>query len=267
MTNINSFPQALTIAGSDAGGGAGLQADLKTMQMRQVFGTNVVVALTAQNTYGVQATLPVPPQMIDDQFASLAADFQIRACKTGMLGDATTVKTVANNLQKYDFGPYVLDPVMIAKGGAKLLTDDAIDVIKQTLLPLATLITPNLPEASRLTGLAITDAATTLTAARQLQALGAQNVLIKGGHHDDATAASDLVLLADGTFFWLTAPRTATKRTHGTGDTISSCIVAELAKGADLTTALWTAKSYVTATIQHPIQVGHGHGPLNHWAL
>lgn len=263
----NEFPQALSIAGSDSGGGAGMQADLKTIQMRQVFAATVLVAITAQNTLGVDDALTLPKQIIDAQFAALAADLKIRAVKTGMLADPATVKTVADNLKRYDFGPLVVDPVMVAKGGAKLLSDDAIATVKKELLPLATLVTPNLPEATALTGIAVTAPAQMEGVAKQIQALGAKNVMVKGGHLGAADAASDFVLLESGESFWLSSPRVATKRTHGTGDTLSACITAELAKGVDLATAIRTGKSYVTATIREPIQVGHGHGPLNHWAL
>lgn len=218
----NEFPQTLTIAGTDSGGGAGVMADLKTMQERQVFGTAVVVAVTAQNTLGVQDFMALPQKLIDEQFASLAADLKISACKTGMLADAAHVHGVVENLKRYDFGPLTVDPVMIAKGGAALLADDAVATVRDELVPLADVLTPD--------------------------------------------QASDFVLLADGRSFWLSAPRVDTVRTHGTGDTLSSCITAELAKGADFESAIRLAKDYVTAAIAHPIAVGHGHGPLNHWA-
>lgn len=262
----NDFPQALTIAGTDSGGGAGIAADFKTMQMRHVFATMVVVAVTAQNTLGVQDAFPMPPKMIDEQFASLAADLNIRACKTGMLADVPRVKAVVANLKKYDFGPLTVDPVMIAKGGAKLLSDDAITVVRDELLPLADLITPNLPEAEELTGMKIETEDEMVTAGKKLQSLGAKNVLVKGGHFHDADAANDFVLLESGESFWMTSPRIATHNTHGTGDTISACITAELAKGHTMEEAIRTGKAYVEATIRDGINVGHGHGPLNHWA-
>ncbi len=264
---VNEFPQALSIAGSDSGGGAGMQADLKTMQMRHIFAATVLVAITAQNTLGVQKSLTLPPEMITAQFASLDADLQIRACKTGMLGDVATVKTVVKNLQQYDFGFLTVDPVMIAKGGASLLTEEAIETVKNELLPLADLVTPNLPEAVKLTGRNIASQEDMLRAAEDLQRLGAKNVLIKGGHLDASQAATDLVLLEDGKTFWMSGPRFDTVRTHGTGDTISACITAELAKGVSLENALRIGKAYVTATIRDEIAVGHGHGPLNHWAV
>lgn len=263
---INEYPQTLTIAGSDCGGGAGMQVDLKTMQMRRVFGTSVIVAITAQNTLGVQKSYALTSEQIDEQFASIAADFKIKACKTGMLADVPTVKAVAKNLKKYNFGPYILDPVMIAKGGAKLLTDEAIEEVKRDLVPLATLITPNLPEAEKLTGMKIVTQADMKEAAQKLQALGAKNVLMKAGHFNDPKYATDYVLLADQSDFWMKSERIETKRTHGTGDTISSCIVSELAKGKSLSEAIKIGKKFVTAAIKNTIQVGHGHGPLNLWA-
>lgn len=261
----NEFPQTLTIAGTDSGGGAGAMADLKTMQERNVFGTAVIVAVTAQNTLGVQDFMALPQKLIDEQFASLAADFKIRACKTGMLADASHVHGVVENLKKVDFGPLTVDPVMIAKGGAALLADDAVETVRDELIPLADVLTPNLPEAERLTGMTITDEAAMEAAAVALQDLGAKNIVIKGGH-GESKVARDFVLLMDGRSFWLEAPRITTVRTHGTGDTLSSCITAELAKGQDFETAIRIAKKFVTAAIVHPIAVGNGHGPLNHWA-
>lgn len=263
---INDFPQALTIAGTDSGGGAGICADIKTMQMRHVFSTVIVVAVTAQNTLGVQDAYPLPAKMITEQFTSLANDFKIRACKTGMLADPLRVKAVVAGLKKYDFGPLTVDPVMIAKGGAQLLSDEAIKVVRDQLLPLATLVTPNLPEAEELTGMHIKTSAQMEAAAHLLQSSGTKNILIKGGHFSSSQEANDFVLLENGSSFWMTAKRIATHNTHGTGDTISACITAELAKGASMSNALRTGKAYVEATIKNSIEVGHGHGPLNHWA-
>ena len=204
--------------------------------------------------------------MIDEQCASVAADLKILACKTGMLADAEHVHAVVANLKKYDFGPLTVDPVMIAKGGAPLLADAAVATVRTELIPLATVVTPNLPEAEKLTGLKITDNADMMAAGHALQDLGARNVIIKGGHEANPQTANDFVLLADGSAFWLAAPRVDTVRTHGTGDTLSACITAELAKGQSMAAAIKTAKAYVAGTIQDTIQVGHGHGPLNHWA-
>lgn len=262
---VNSFPQALTLAGTDSGGGAGIMADLKTMQARHVFGTAVVVAVTAQNTLGVQQSLMISRDMIDAQCKSLAADFDIKACKTGMLGDAAHVHYVAEDLRKYDFGPLTVDPVMIAKGGAILLEDAAIAVVKKELLPLATVVTPNLLEAQRIVGYELHDKTDLSGAARDIQQMGAKNVIIKGGH-TSGDNVEDYFLFADGTDLWLSSPRIQTERTHGTGDTLSSCITAELAKGTPIKETVRLAKNYLQAAIENTIQVGHGHGPLNHWA-
>lgn len=262
---VNRTPQVVTIAGSDSGGGAGLQADLKTFQARHVFGMSIVVALTAQNTYGVQASLPIPGGFIDAQFQSLATDFNIRAAKTGMLADPEHVEAVVRNLQQVDFGPLIVDPVMVAKGGATLLASEAVVTIKEQLLPLADVVTPNLPEAEILVGKKIVTNADMVRAARTIQTLGVKHVIIKGGHRQNHKA-EDLILLADGTCYWLSAPRIATANTHGTGDTFSACIAAELAKGQPLKAAIMTAKAFLQGAISQGISVGHGHGPTNHWA-
>lgn len=258
--------QVLTIAGTDSGGGAGIQADLKTMQERQVFGTCVVVAVTAQNTLGVTDVAVMPRHIIDHQFAALAEDLDIKAAKTGMMANSAVVDAVVENYQKYDFGPLVVDPVMIAKGGAKLLSDEAIEAVRTRLLPLAYLITPNLPEAEKLAGMPIKNNADAKVAAARLQELGAQNVLIKGGHFSDSSESRDYVLFADGSELELASPRYENSNTHGTGDTISSVIVSEIAKGKSLKQALQIGKAFINAAISDGIQVGHGHGPLNHWA-
>jgi phosphomethylpyrimidine kinase len=260
------FTQALSIAGSDSGGGAGMQADLKTIQERHVFATTVLVAVTAQNTLGVDDFVALAPKIIDEQFAALANDLQIKACKTGMLADVIRVKTVVKNLKQYDFGPLTVDPVMIAKGGAPLLSEDAVTVVRDELLPLATVATPNLPEAEKLADMTIHNEADMIVAAKKLQKIGVKNVMVKGGHFVSDDQSSDFVLLEDGHSFWLSAPRVDTVRTHGTGDTLSACITAELAKGQTVEAAIRTGKRFVDATIRDGIIVGHGHGPLNHWA-
>ncbi|WP_283680212.1 bifunctional hydroxymethylpyrimidine kinase/phosphomethylpyrimidine kinase [Lentilactobacillus sp. Marseille-Q4993] len=264
---VNETVQALTIAGTDSGGGAGVMADIKTMQERHVFSAAVVVAVTAQNTLGVDDFMAMPKKMIDEQFKSVASDLKIRACKTGMLADVATVEAVVENLKKYDLGPVTVDPVMIAKGGARLLSEDAITTVKEQLLPLADILTPNLPETEELSGMKIESKDAMQEAAKKLQSLGVKNVLLKGGHNiGDDGKSSDYVLLENGDSFWVSAKRIDTNRTHGTGDTLSSCITAELAKGKDVATAIRIGKQYVQATIENGIQVGHGHGPLNHWA-
>ncbi|MGM0239782.1 MULTISPECIES: bifunctional hydroxymethylpyrimidine kinase/phosphomethylpyrimidine kinase [Enterococcus] len=261
----NSTPQVVTIAGSDSGGGAGIQADLKTFQARKTFGMSIIVALTAQNTYGVQDSMLIPSVFIEEQFQSLAADFKITAAKTGMLGDTERVLTVVKQLKKVDFGPLIVDPVMIAKGGHPLLTDEAVGTIIENLIPIATVVTPNLPEAEVMIGQKIVTNREIKQAARKIQKIGAQNVIIKGGHSQNSEAA-DYILLADGQSFWLTSPRIDTIRTHGTGDTFSACVAAELAKGTDLMEAIKIGKAFIHGAIEQQILVGHGHGPTNHWA-
>lgn len=262
---INQTPQAVTIAGSDSGGGAGIQADLKTFQARHVFGMSIITALTAQNTYGVSDAFEVPIDFITAQFEALTADFKIGAAKTGMLASAEIVQTVVQNYKNSDFGPLVVDPVMVAKGGSRLLNPSAIDAVKNDLLPIAEIVTPNIPEAEALVGYSIENEKTIIQAAYDLKALGANQVIIKGGH-GQGRLSSDFVLFSDGRELWYQTPRLATVRTHGTGDTFASCIVAELAKGESIEKAIQIAKAFIYAAIDQVISVGHGHGPTNHWA-
>lgn len=262
---MNTTPQVLTIAGSDSGGGAGMQADLKTFQARHAFGLSIIVALTAQNTLGVQSSLPVPLDFVDAQFSSIAADFKISAVKTGMLFNGAYVENVVNNLKKVDFGPLIVDPVMVAKGGHQLLDQDAINAIQNQLLSIATLVTPNIPEAEIIADMTIESEADMLAAGVKLQGYGAKNVIVKGGH-SKAAKARDLVLLENGEILWLSSPRVDTENTHGTGDTLSAAIAAELAKGSELKEAIIIAKRFIQGAITDGINVGHGHGPTNHWA-
>lgn len=262
---VNKTPQVLTIAGMDSSGGAGVSADLKTFAAQGVYGANVIVALTAQNTMGVQQVSMTSPSMIHAQLKSVVDDLKISAVKSGMLGDVPTVEAVAEFLQQADFGDYVLDPVMIAKGGAHLLSDEAVVAIKSSLIPLATLITPNMPEAEVLSGSNINNHEDVMQSASKIQQLGVENVLLKGGHAFGKNVY-DYILLADGSHFWLKSSRVDTIRTHGTGDTISAAITARLALGDDMKKAIIYAKAYVDATIREGIDVGHGHGPLNHQA-
>lgn len=268
MDKICSFPQALTIAGSDSGGGAGIQADLKTFQQRGVFGMTVITAITAQNTLGVSDIHAIPTSTITAQMAAIAEDFQPRAFKIGMLGTAEIITCVAEGLRQHDFGLCILDPVMIAKGGAPLLEQSATQALIDDLLPLADVLTPNIPEAEYLTGLKITDESTCRQVAEKLLQNGAKTVIIKGGHSENSVSndCTDWVFTADGKDFQLSAPRFDTVHTHGTGCTFSACITAELAKGKDMETAIRTAKAFITAAIAKPLGIGQGHGPTNHWA-
>lgn len=257
-------PQVLTIAGSDSGGGAGMQADIKTMQENHVFSTNVVVGLTAQNTLGVQKVQPTDVEMIDAQFDSLFADFTIQAAKTGALFDQVRVSAVVKNVKKYNIHPLVVDPVMVAKGGARLLDDQGIHAIINDLLPLADIVTPNLPEAQVMYNKQINNKDDVIDAANFIQQLGAKNVVIKGGHQS-GDLIEDFVLLEDGTSFIMESPKYDTIRKHGTGDTLSSAIVASLAKERSIEDAIIAGKTYIDKILQSEILVGHGHGPLNHW--
>ncbi|MDO4433481.1 MAG: bifunctional hydroxymethylpyrimidine kinase/phosphomethylpyrimidine kinase [Alysiella sp.] len=260
--------QVLTIAGSDSGGGAGIQADLKTFQMRGTFGMSVITAVTAQNTLGVCDIHTIPTHTIATQIQAIAEDFRPTAFKIGMLGTAEVIECVANALQNCSFGLLVLDPVMIAKGGAPLLHNDAVSALKQLILPMADVITPNLPETEVLTGIQVNNTNDAFQAALQLQKMGVKNVVIKGGHRENSQSAvcHDWVFLADGTQLTLSSPRFDTRHTHGTGCTFSACLAAELAKSENMANALQTAKSFIYQAISNPIGIGSGHGAVNHWA-
>ena len=265
---MSNIPQTLTIAGSDSGGGAGIQADLKTFQMQGVFGTSVITAVTAQNTLGVFDIHPIPLNTIQAQLEAVKNDFQIASAKIGMLGTADIIECVADFLKNRPFGTLVIDPVMIAKGGAPLLQQQAVSALIKHLLPLANVITPNIPEAEALTGIKISDTTSIQQTALDLQKQGAKNVIIKGGHslNSQSQQCQDWIFLQNGEHFVLESPRFNTPHTHGTGCTFSACLTAELAKGAPLKSAVKTAKDFITAAISHPLNIGHGHGPTNHWA-
>ena len=260
-------PTALTIAGSDSSGGAGIQADLKTFAAHQVYGASVIVALTAQNTQGVTAIHAVPAEFVAAQMDAVFADLDVAAVKIGMLATAELIEAVAVGLVRHGARNVVLDPVMVAASGAKLLRDDAIAAMRERLFPLAALITPNLPEAAALlsTTMARSDEAIDEQAAA-LQAQGAANVLIKGGH-GLGDVSSDLLLLSGGARQRFGAPRHPTRNTHGTGCTLSSAIAAGLARGLSLPDAVAGAKTYITAAIAaaDQVPVGHGHGPVHHF--
>jgi hydroxymethylpyrimidine/phosphomethylpyrimidine kinase len=256
--------KALTIAGSDSGGGAGIQADLKTFQELKVYGMSVLTAITAQNTLGVQGVYPVLLEAVERQLKSIADDLTPHSVKTGMLFDSNVIKIVAGALKKYSWQNVVVDPVMIAKGGSPLLQKEAIEALRNELIPLSTVITPNLPEAEVITGMKIDTMDRRKDAARAIINLGAQSVVIKGGH-DEADTAKDLIF--DGSRFeLLSAPRIPTRNTHGTGCTFSAAISAELAKGCSLNESVHTAKAFIQSAIEHDLKIGSGHGPTNHWA-
>lgn len=254
---------ACTIAGSDSGGGAGIQADLKTFQELGVFGTSVITALTAQNTMGVHGIFPTTASFVQAQLKAVLDDFDVKTIKTGMLFDAAIIESVVSLLKERSI-PLIVDPVMIAKGGASLLELQAVRAVKEQLLPIATVCTPNIPEAEVLTGRTIKTKQDMTEAAKDLLALGVQYVVMKGGHLY-GEFASDCVYWNDGTFS-MSTPRVQTKDTHGTGCTFSAALTAQLAKGFSFEEAMIEAKKYVHLAISNPLSIGHGHGPTNHFA-
>ncbi len=257
---------AVTIAGSDSGGGAGIQADLKTFSALGVYGASVITALTAQNTMGVQAIHDVPPAFIATQIDSVFSDLKVGAVKIGMLSRPEVIETVAAGLDRHNVQTVVLDPVMVATSGDRLLAPEAVEALRRLLLPRALVITPNLPEAAALLDEApAEDEAAMRSQALRLLALGSRAVLVKGGHGGGSESV-DLLVSADG-ILRLAAARVATRNTHGTGCTLSSAIAAGLAKGASLTEAAEAAKAYVSAAIaaSEQLKVGRGHGPVHHF--
>jgi len=255
------IPVALTIAGSDSGGGAGIQADLKTFAAFGVHGTSAITAITAQNTRTVSAIHEVPVRMIRAQIDSVVEDIGVQAAKTGMLASAEIIEAVAAAIQEHGIRNLVVDPVMVAKGGARLLHNDAIAALYRYLLPLAAVLTPNIPEAEVLLGRPLKTLDDRRQAARDLVALGPRAAVLKGGHVE-ASAAIDIYW--DGVeMVELTARRVATKNTHGSGCAFSAAITASLAKGEDPLEAVEAAKAFITAAIEHSLELGSGHGPVN----
>lgn len=257
-------PIALTIAGSDSGGGAGIQADLKTFHAFGVFGTSVVTAITAQNTLAVTAVQRVDPAVVRAQMDALAEDLPPAACKSGMLADAEIIEAVADGLSAGDFGPYVLDPVMVAASGARLLERDAVGALRDRLVPLARLVTPNLAEATILTGCPVATPDDMRTAGQRILELGCEAVLVKGGHLE-GDAVEDLLLWKDGHRTWR-APKLEVGDAHGTGCTLSAAIVAGLARGRPLEDAVDVALDFTRRAIATAPHRGGGSRPLNHWA-
>jgi len=261
-TQSSALARALTIAGSDSGGGAGIQADLKTFSAFGVYGMSVLTAVTAQNTVGVQGVETLTPAFIRLQFASVVSDIGVDALKTGMLGTAEVVAAVAAMIAESGLTNLVVDPVMVAKSGDHLLAEDAVSALKALLLPLALVITPNVPEAETLVGGPIRTLDDMKEAAKQLHALGPHWVVVKGGHMGGATVTD---LLYDGAAFRsLDTPRIETPHTHGTGCTFSAAMVACIAQGRSVPDAFAAAKRYTHAAIAAAPGHGHGHGPLNH---
>ncbi|MBC5783925.1 bifunctional hydroxymethylpyrimidine kinase/phosphomethylpyrimidine kinase [Ramlibacter sp. USB13] len=264
-TAASAYPRVLSIAGSDSGGGAGIQADLKTFSALGCFGMTAITALTAQNTLGVRSIHAVPLDILADQIDAVVEDIGVDAVKIGMLHSADTVRTVAAALQRYGLRRVVLDPVMVATSGAKLIDETAIEVLVRELFPLATVVTPNLDEAALLVRRPLATEADMERAARELLERGAQAVLVKGGHLAGDTV-SDLLLARGAAPQWLRAPRIATPNTHGTGCTLSSAIASHLALGADLPEAVARASGFVRGALEAGARVrtGAGSGPLNH---
>jgi len=259
-------PIAVTLAGSDSGGGAGIQADLKTFSALGVYGASVITALTAQNTKGVTAIHDVPAEFVAAQMDAVFSDLDVSAVKIGMVSQRGVIETVAAGLARWRQSQVVLDPVMIATSGDKLLAPDAVEVLKRVLMPRALVVTPNLPEAAALLDAPIADSETAMRAhGERLLALGARAVLIKGGHGGGVESVD--LLIEPTAFTRLAADRIATANTHGTGCTLSSAIAAGLAKGLSLAEAVRAAKTYVTDALAaaNRIKIGSGHGPVHHF--
>ena len=261
------YYRALTIAGSDSGGGAGIQADLKTFSANGCYGMSVITALTAQNTQGVTGIHPVPPAFVEEQMEAVFTDIGTDAVKIGMLFSVPLIETVARNLKRYQPQNIILDPVMVAQSGDRLVQDDAIDAIKFLLVPLADVITPNIPEAEVMIGRKLNTRDEIKSATEDLAVLGCQNVLLKGGHGSGDESTDLLFISRTKRFIELTGKRIQTKNNHGTGCTLSSAIAAYLAKGSDLPTAVRNAKEYIKGAIEAgaAYTIGKGSGPVHHF--
>jgi hydroxymethylpyrimidine/phosphomethylpyrimidine kinase len=255
---------ALTIAGSDSGAGAGIQADLKTFAALGVYGVTVLTAVTAQNTVGVRAVQEIEPDIVAAQLDAVAEDFPIVALKTGMLSSVSIIAAVAAGIRRHRLSQLVVDPVMVAKSGDRLLHEDAVSALRTLLLPLAELVTPNLPEAEVLAGRPIHSVADRVEAARAIIKLGARAVVVKGGHAQDDPVVD--LLVEGNAVYEFRAPRIRTTSTHGTGCTFSAAITAGLAQGLELRAAVAQAKTYVSLALERAEPLGHGHGPLGHIA-
>lgn len=258
-----TIKQVLTIAGSDSGGGAGIQADLKAMSANGVFAMTVITAITAQNTEEVTDVFELPPSIIASQLDAVFDDFDVAAVKTGMFSSTAIVEIVVKMLTLQKIATLVVDPVMVSKSGHPLLRPDAVDAVKTQLLPLAFVVTPNIHEAQQLSGIQITSLADARRAAKVIHGFGCKHVLIKGGHLLSERATD---LLYDGRFFnVLKGEFIETRHTHGTGCTFASALAAHLARGRSVLDAAQAAKAYVTQAIRHGLAIGHGHGPTDHF--
>ena len=259
---MKSIRKALTIAGSDSGGGAGIQADLKTFAALGVYGTSAITAVTAQNTIGVTQVLALHPTLVGAQIDAIMDDIGAHALKTGMLANAGIIEMVVNKIRQHRLKNLVVDPVMVATSGDLLIKRNAVAVLRSQLIPLAAVVTPNIPEAEELTGMRLRGDQDIAAAARLIVAMGAKAVVIKGGH----LKGPAIDLFFDGKkFIALKAPRVRTKNTHGTGCTFSAAVAAYLAQGKNLESAVRAAKKYITAAIRAGFTVGAGHSPVHHF--
>ncbi|KAB0300955.1 bifunctional hydroxymethylpyrimidine kinase/phosphomethylpyrimidine kinase [Vibrio fortis] len=262
-----STPIVLTIAGSDSGGGAGIQADIKAMSATGSFACSVITAITSQNTQGVSAIFPIPLDHVASQLDAVFSDLNVVAVKVGMLADSNIIKVVADKIKQYQPKHLVIDPVMVATSGDLLLEQSAISTLKEALIPLADIITPNFPEGAALTGKPVPESEADMQdMVEELRALGAKAVLLKGGHLEQDENSNDLLILPSSTAL-ISAKRFPTKNTHGTGCTLSSAIASYLAQGKELTQSVELGKRYISEAIAHADQlnVGQGHGPVNHF--
>ncbi len=262
-----AYYRVVTIAGSDSGGGAGIQADLKTFSATGCYGMSVITALTAQNTKGVTGIHAVPPSFVREQMEAVFTDIGADAVKIGMLFSVELIEAVAQELVKYKVDNIVLDPVMVAQSGDKLLQDDAIDAIKTHLIPLACVVTPNLPEASVLLNRKLDGMEDVRTGAKELSMFGSRSVLIKGGHLEGNDSTDLLYLSGENRFIVFKGERINTLNNHGTGCTLSSAIASYLAKGYEIENAVRKAKTYINGAIRagSKYKLGHGHGPVHHF--
>ena len=252
---------ALTIAGSDSSGGAGIQADIKTMTANGVYATSAITALTAQNTTGVYGILESTPEFLTNQLDCIFTDIFPDAVKTGMVSSTALIAVIADKLRQYGARNIVVDPVMVATSGARLISEEAVDALKEKLLPLATLLTPNIPEAEVLSGMTISDPAGMERAARAISEQYGCAVLCKGGHQ---ISDADDLLWRNGAGVWFRGRRIQNSNTHGTGCTLSSAIAANLAKGYDLDQSVERAKAYISGALAAMLDLGHGSGPMDH---
>jgi hydroxymethylpyrimidine/phosphomethylpyrimidine kinase len=261
---MSKVPVALTIAGSDSGGGAGVQADIKTFSAFGVFAASAITAVTAQDTRRVYGVVELEPAFVAAQIDAVLGDIGADAVKTGMLASAEIISVVAERMKHWGVTNLVVDPVMVAKGGDRLLHEDAVDALKTQLLPLALVVTPNLPEAEVIVGRSLKTWDDIVEAAREIGSLGVPNVVIKGGHREDEPYATDILFDGQGVREF-TARRVQTTSTHGTGCTFASAIAASLAKGETVPLSVAAAKAYVTKALQSAFPLGHGHGPVHHF--